>query len=232
MTIKIIQGKGRYESQEIIMNWPSMLVQFSSVTQLCLTLCDPMNRSTPGLPVHHQLPESTQTHVHWVSDAIQPSHPLSSLSPPALNLSQHQGLFQWVSSSHQVAKVLELQLQHQSFQRKPWFPLGLIGLISLLSKRFSRVFSNTTVQKHQLFGAQLSLWFNCPIHTWLLEKPVCNAEIAFQKPVLQRLEIANIKHLEPGRSLPIAAILYYLYEDVTFQIVANVTLILYTASDN
>ena len=90
--------------------------QFSSVAQSCPTLCDPMNRSTPGLPVHHQHLEFTQTHVHWVSDAIQPSHPLSSPSPPALNLSQHQVLFQWVSSSHQVAKVLEFQLQHQSFQ--------------------------------------------------------------------------------------------------------------------
>ena len=78
-----------------------------------------MNRSTPGLPVHHQLPEFTQTHVHRVGDAIQPSHPLSSPSPPALNLSQHQGLFKWVSSSHQVAKVLEFQLQHQSFQWTP-----------------------------------------------------------------------------------------------------------------
>ena len=75
-----------------------------------------MNRSMPGLPVHHQLPEFTQTHVHRVGDAIQPSHPLLSPSPPALNLSQHQGLFQLVSSSHQVAKVLELQLQHQSSQ--------------------------------------------------------------------------------------------------------------------
>ena len=94
-------------------------VQFSSVTQSCLTLCDPMNCSTPGLPVHHQLLESPQTYVHWVSDAIQPSHPLSSPSPPALNLSQHQGLFKWVSSSHQVVKVLEFQLQHQSFQWTP-----------------------------------------------------------------------------------------------------------------
>ena len=93
--------------------------QFSSVTQSCLTLCEPMNRSTPGLPVHHQLLESTQTHVHWVSDAIQPSHHPSSPSPPALNLSQHQGLFQWVSFLHQVAKVLEFQLQHQSFQWTP-----------------------------------------------------------------------------------------------------------------
>ena len=89
---------------------------FSSVTQSCLTLCDPMNCSTPGLPVQHQLLEFTQTHVHWVGDAIQPSYPLSSPSPPALNLSQHQGLFQWVSSLHQVAKVLEFQLQLQSFQ--------------------------------------------------------------------------------------------------------------------
>ena len=94
-------------------------VQFSSVTQLYPTLCNPMNCSTPGLPVYHQLPESTQTHIHRVDNAIQPSHPLSSPSPPALNLSQHQGLFQWVSSSHQVAKVLEFQLQHQSFQWTP-----------------------------------------------------------------------------------------------------------------
>ena len=84
-------------------------IQFGSVAQSCLTLCDPMDCSTPGLPVHHQLPEFTQTHVHRVGDAIQPSH-LSSLSPPAFNLSQHQGLFQSVSSSHQVAKVLEFQL--------------------------------------------------------------------------------------------------------------------------
>ena len=91
-------------------------VQFSSVAQSCLTFCDPMNCSTPGLPVYHQLPEFTQTHDHWVGDAIQPSHPLSSSSPPTLSLSQHQGLFQWVSSSHQVAKLLEFQLQHQSFQ--------------------------------------------------------------------------------------------------------------------
>ena len=86
-------------------NW-----NFSSVAQYCPTLCNPMNRSTPGLPVHHQLPEFTQTHVHWVSDAIQPSHPLSSPSPPAPNPSQHQSLFQWVNSSREVAKVLEFQL--------------------------------------------------------------------------------------------------------------------------
>ena len=92
------------------------LHQFRLAAQSCPAVWDPMDRSTPGLPVHHQLPEFTQTQVHWVSDAIQPSHPLSAPSPPAFNLSQHQGLFKWVSSSHQVAKVLEFQLQHQSFQ--------------------------------------------------------------------------------------------------------------------
>ena len=84
--------------------------QIRSVAQSCLTLCDPMNCSIPGLPVHHQLPEFTQSHVYWVSDAIQPSHPLSSPSPPAPNPSQHQSLFQWVNSSYEVAKVLEFQL--------------------------------------------------------------------------------------------------------------------------
>ena len=106
------------------------IFQFSSVAQLCLTLCDPMNRSTPGLPVHHQLPEFTQTHVHRVSDAIQPSHPLSSLSPPAPNPSQHQSLFQWVNSSHEVAKVLEFQLQHHYLHRNPradFLQNGLLG---------------------------------------------------------------------------------------------------------
>ena len=84
--------------------------QIRSVAESCPTLCDPMNRSTPGLPVYHQLPEFTQTHVHQVSDAIQPSHPLSSPSPPAPNPSQHQSLFQWVNPSHEVAKVLKFQL--------------------------------------------------------------------------------------------------------------------------
>ena len=91
-------------------------VQFSSVAQLCPTLCDPVDCRTPGFPIHHQLPEPIQTHVHWIGDAIQPSPTLSSPSPPTFNLSQRQGLFQWVDSSHQVAKVLEFQLQHQSFQ--------------------------------------------------------------------------------------------------------------------
>ena len=143
------------------------MLQFSSVAQSCPALCDPMNRSTPGLPVHHQLPEFIQTHVHWVGDAIQPSHPLSSPSPPAPNPSQHQGLFQWVNFSNEVAKVLEFQLQHQSFQSTPisitwtdhtqdWSPLGWTGWISLQSKGLSWVFSNTTVQKHQFFSTLLS----------------------------------------------------------------------------
>ena len=149
------------------------LVQFSSVQLLsCVRLCDPMNRRTPEFPVHHQLPESTQTHVHWVGDATQPSHPLSSPSPPTFNLSQYQGLFKGVSSSHRVAKVgasasasvLLMNIQN-------WFPLELTGLISLQSKGLSRVFSDTTVQKHQFFSTQLSSQSNSHIHTWPLEKP-------------------------------------------------------------
>ena len=126
----------------------SRKVQFSSVSQLCLTLCDPVNRSTPGLPVHHQLPESTQTHVHWVGDAIQPSNPLSSPSPSALNLSQHQGLFKWVSSSHQVTKVLEVSASTSvlPMNTQDWSPSEWTGWISLQSKGLSRVFSNATVK--------------------------------------------------------------------------------------
>ena len=140
------------------------------VPQLCLTLCDPMDCSPPGSSVLHHLPEFAQIYVHWVHDAIQPSHPLSPPSPPAFYLSQHQGLLQWVGSSNQVADVLELQ--HQSFQWiQGWFPLGLTSLISLLSKGLSRVFSSTTVWKHQFFGAQPSLWSNSHTHMWLLEKP-------------------------------------------------------------
>ena len=91
-------------------------LQLSSLAQSFLTLCNPMDCSIPAFPVHHKLLESTQTHIYRIGDAILPSHPLSSPSPPAFNLSQHQGLFQWVSSLHQVAKVLEFQLHHQSFQ--------------------------------------------------------------------------------------------------------------------
>ena len=108
-------------------NQQSIVNQVSSVAQLCPTLCDPMNCSTPGFPVHHQLPELAQTHVHWVGNAIHSSHPLSSPSPPAFNLFHHQGLFHWVSS-HQVAIVLEFQ--HQSFQwifRTDFLQNGLVG---------------------------------------------------------------------------------------------------------
>ena len=100
----------RFKAGKMSLRKQCGFIQFSSVSQSCPILCDPMNRSTPGLPVHHQLPEFTQTHVHWVSDAIEPSHPLLSPSPPAPNPSQHQSLFQWVNSSHEVAKVLEFQL--------------------------------------------------------------------------------------------------------------------------
>ena len=105
---------------------------FSSV-QSCLTFCNPMDCSTPGLPVHHQLLEFTQTHVRWVGDAIQPSHPLSFPSPPTFNLCQHQGLFKWVSSLHQVAKVLEFQLQHRSFQYSGLisFRVDLLNLLTV-----------------------------------------------------------------------------------------------------
>ena len=134
-------------------------IQFSSVAQSCWTLCDTMDFSTSGFPVHQQLPEFTQTHVHRVGDTIQPSHPLSSPSPPALNLSQHQGLFQWVSSSHQMAKVLgdSASAWVLPMNIQDWFPWGWTGWISLLSKGLSRVFPNTTVQKYQFFSTQLSL---------------------------------------------------------------------------
>ena len=139
--------------------FPKYLNQFSAVAQSCPTLCDPMNCSTPGLPVHHQLLESTQTHVHWVSDAIQPSHPLSSPSPPALNLSQHQGLFKWVCCLHQVAKSIGVSASTSvlPMNTQDWSPLGWTSWISLQSKGFSRVFSNTIVEKHQFFCVQLSL---------------------------------------------------------------------------
>ena len=145
-------------------------VQFCSVTQLCQTLCDPMNHGTPGLPVHHQLLEFTPTHVRWVGDAIQPSYPLSSAFPPATNPSQHQSLFQlfaWGSQSIGVsasASVLPVNTHD-------WSPLGRTGWISLQSKGLSRVFFNTTVQKHQFFGSQHSSQSNSHIHTWPLEKP-------------------------------------------------------------
>ena len=154
--------------------------QFSSAAQSCPTLGDPMNRSTPGLPVHHQLLEFTQTHVHRVSDAIQPSHPLSSPSPPAPNPSQHhrlefldQSLLQRVKSSHEVAKGTGVSALASFLPKntQDWSPLEWPDWISLQSMGLSRVFSNTTVQKHQFFSTQLSSYSNSDIHTRLLEKP-------------------------------------------------------------
>jgi len=164
--LKLIQNSGQCVGKGNMKISP----QFSSVTQLYLTLCDPMDCSMPGFPVHHQLLELTQTHVHRVGDAIQPSHPLLSPSPPAFNLSQHQSLFivnQLFESGGQSigASVSVLPMNIQI-----WFPLGLTDLISLLSTGLSRVFSSTTVQKHQFFGVQSSLWSNSHIHTWVLEK--------------------------------------------------------------
>ena len=148
-------------------------VQFTSVAESHLTLSDPMDCSTPGFPVHHQLPKLAQTHVHWVGDTIQPSHPLSSPSPPAFNLFPASGafpmsqFFAWGDQRIGVSVSASVLLMNS----QDWFPLGLTGLISLLSKGLSRIFSSTTVRKHQFFGAQPSLWFNSHIHTWLLEKP-------------------------------------------------------------
>ena len=145
-------------------------VQF--IAQSCPTLCDPMNRSMPGLPVHHQFPEFTQTHIHWVSDAIQPSHPLSSPSPPTPNPSHHQGLFQWVNSSHGGQNIgVSALASVLSKNTQDWSPLEWTGWISLQSKGLSGVFSNPTVQKHQFFSAQLSSQSNFHIHKWPLEKP-------------------------------------------------------------
>ena len=114
----------------LVVTYGCVSFSFNSVAQFCPTLWEHVEHSMPGLPVHHQFPEFTQTHLHWVGDAIKPSRPLLSLSLPALNLSQHQVLFKWVSSSWQVAKVLEFQLQHQSFQWTPRADLlsdGLVG---------------------------------------------------------------------------------------------------------
>ena len=125
----------------LIKQWIGMN-QFSSVAQLCPTLCDPMNCSTPGLPVQHQLPEPTQTHVHWVVDAIQPSHPLLSPSPPAINLSQHQGLFKWVSSSHQVAKYWSFSFNISPSNEHP-------GLISFRMDWFDLLAVQGTLKSFQ-----------------------------------------------------------------------------------
>ena len=148
-------------------------VQFSSFTQSCLTLCNPMDCSTPGLPVIYHLPEPAQTHVRWVSDAIQTILssviPFSSCLPPFLASGSFPMSWLFASGGQSIgaspsASVLLMNIQG-------CFPLGWTGLI-LLSKGLSKVFSNTTVQKHQFVGAQLSLWFNSHIHTWLPDTPL------------------------------------------------------------
>ena len=141
-----------------ILEWIAIPFSISSVQSLSrVRLCDPMNSSMPGLSVHHQLPEFTQTHVHWVSDAIQPSHPLSSPSPPTFNLYQHQGLFQWVFASGGQSVGVSASTSVLPKNTQDWSPLGWTDWISWQAKGLSRVFPNTTVQKHQLFNAQLSL---------------------------------------------------------------------------
>ena len=149
------------------------LDQFSSVTQSCPTLCEPVDCSTPGLPVYHQLPEFTQPHVHWVGDAIQPFHPLSSPSPPTFSLSQHQGPFTWVSSSHQMAKVLEFFSLNISPSneysglisfRMDWFDLAVQGTLKSLLQYHS---SKASILWRSAFFIKSS----SHIHTWPLEKP-------------------------------------------------------------
>ena len=181
------------------------ILLFSSVQSLSrVWLCDLMNRSTSGLPVHHYLPEFTQTHIHRVGDAIQPSHPLLSPFPPApnpsqpssclviqwcyLNMSSSATLFSFCLQSFQASGSIPMDWSFPSDGQNigasgstsvlpinipGWFPSGLTGLISLQPKGFSRVFSNTTIQKHQFFGTQLSSQSNSHIHTWPLEKPYC-----------------------------------------------------------
>ena len=166
-SIQMLSGLHPYHSVQF------SSVQFSSVAQLCPTLCDPMNCSMPGLPVHQKLLEFTLTHVHRVGDAIQQSHPsvipfsscpqslLASESSPMSQLLVWGGQNAGVSA---LASVLPMNTQDSS----PW---GWTGWISLQSKRLSRIFSNTTVQKHQFFGTQHSSQSNSHIHTWPLEKP-------------------------------------------------------------
>ena len=149
-------------------HWKAWKYSFCcSVTKSCLTFCDPMDCSMPGFPVLHYLPKVAQIHVHWVSDAIQPSHPLLPPCPPTLNLSQHQGLLQWVGSSHQMARDLELQLHRYEYQG--WLPLGLAGLILFQSKGLKSLLqhrsSKASILRHSAFFTVSH------IHTWPQEKP-------------------------------------------------------------
>ena len=146
----------------------TMCQSVSSVAQSCPTLCNPMDSSTPGFPVHHQLPELAQTHVHWAEDAISSSVTPFSPCPQSFPASGSFSVSQLFTSGSQSigasASVLPKNIQC-------WFPLGLTGLISLLSKELLRVFSSNTVRKHQFFSTQPSLWSNSQNCTWLLEKP-------------------------------------------------------------
>ena len=150
----------------------SLEISCCSVTQSCPILCNPMDCSTPGFPGLQYLLKFAQTHVHWVGDAIPPSCSLSTPSPPALNLSQHQGLFQWVSALCQVPDVLELQLQHRpSSDYSGLISFRIAWFIAILSKGISRAFFSTIVRRHQLFHAQPSLWSTTHIGTWPLGRP-------------------------------------------------------------
>ena len=165
-----IMGSLHVRGEGTVFLWPVNLASESEVAQSCPTLCDPMCYSIPGFPVLHYLLQFAQTHGHWISDAIQLSHPLSPHSPHALNLSQHWGLFQWVSFSIQVAKVLELELQHQSFHE-------YLGLISFRIAWFDllalqRILKRLLQHNSKASVLQCSSFFILShICTWLLEKP-------------------------------------------------------------
>ena len=160
--------------RELILSWgPCPYTCCCSVTQLSATLCNPMDCSKPSLLVPHHLLKFVQIHFHWISDAIQPSHPLLPSSPSAFNLSQNEGLFQRVgclpSGGQSIGASASASALPMSIQGR--FPLKLTSLISLLSKGLSGVFSSTTVQKHQFFGTLPSLWSNSHHHMWLLGRP-------------------------------------------------------------
>ena len=160
-----------YLTLVILLDFSKPSVQFSR--SVLPTLCDPVDCSMPVFPAHHQLPGLTQTHVCWIGDAIQPSHPLSSPSPPAPNPSQHQSLFQWVKPFAWAGQSIRVSALASVLpvNTQDWSPLRWTGWLSLQSKGLSRVFSNIIVQKHQFFGAQLSSQSNSHIHTWPQEKP-------------------------------------------------------------
>ena len=161
------QENGKPVQHSCLENPMRISVQFNSVAHLYLTLCNPANHSRPGLPAHHQFLECTQTHVHWVSGAIQPSHPLSSPSPPTLNLSQHQVLFKWVSSSHQVAKVLEFQLPHQFSNEHPGLICFRMDWLDLLAVQGTP--ESLLQHRNSNVSLQCSAFFILPTLTYILD---------------------------------------------------------------